>query len=154
MRLTLRRPKAVVASAAQIKGYETQYVRRLQQPWQLRALSYYDEIGEVRYASHFYARQLARVRFYPARLEDNGDTTPIETGPPVEILDQIQDPDGGRSRLQYDYGRLMFITGEGVLFATPLNAPTEFRFLWRDEVKMDQGGSGVGTRVQPYGTQT
>ena len=52
-------------------------------PWQSRALSYYDQIGEVRFASQFYAKLMSRVRFFPAILEDDGSLTPIEDGPPV-----------------------------------------------------------------------
>ena len=113
-------------------------------PWQLRAFSYYDSIGELRYASHFYARQLSRVRFYPARLKDDGTTEPIKDGPPVEILNRIQDPGGGRSQLQYNYGRLMFVTGEGVLFGSRLQTEEErWKFLWKDEVKIREDGSAV-----------
>ena len=107
-------------------------------PWQTRALEYYDIIGELRYASQFYARQLSRVRYYPALLRDDGSTVPIEDGLPVQLLNRIQDPGGGRSQLQYNYGRLMFITGEGVLFGSNLGEPNEgWRFLWKDEVKFD-----------------
>jgi len=110
-------------------------------PWQYRALSYYDQIGEIRFASQFYAKLLSRVRFFPATLEDDGSLTPIESGPPVELLDRIQDPGGGKSQIQYDYGRLMFITGEGVLFGYRLETDEErWKFLWKDEVKrLDNG---------------
>jgi hypothetical protein len=96
----------------------------MQQPWQQRALSYYDQIGEIRFASQFYAKLLSRVRFYPARQLDDGTTEPISEGPPVDILHRIHDPGGGRSRLQYDYGRMMFVTGEGVLFGQENALPT------------------------------
>lgn len=38
--------------------------------------------------------------------------------------------------MQYDYGRLMFVTGEGVLFA--YDEGTRWKFLWKDEVKRDE----------------
>ena len=59
--------------------------------------------------------------------------TEIESGPPVEILNQIQDPGGGRSQVQFRYGLLQFITGEGVLFG--YDEATKWKFLWKDEVK-------------------
>lgn len=111
---------------------------RMSQPWQLRALSYYDMIGEIRFASQFYAKLLSRARFYPARQRENGQTEPIESGPPVELMHRIQDPGGGRSRLQYDYGRMMFVTGEGVLFASERDEVPEWRFLWKDEVRYNE----------------
>jgi hypothetical protein len=126
--------------------------------WQRSALEYYDRIGELRYASQFYARQLSRVRCYPARQLPDGTTEPIEEGAPVELLNRIQDPGGGRSRLQYDYGRLMFVTGEGVLYGSNLDEPTErWRFLWKEEVKRDTTTgkmyreSGAGKRVEGEG---
>lgn len=109
---------------------------RLSLPWQNRALEYYDSIGELRYAAQFYARQLSRVRYYPALLRDDGSTQPIKEGLPLELLNVIQDPGGGRSQLQYAYGRLMFITGEGILFGAD-NQARGWRFLWKEEVKFE-----------------
>lgn len=126
---------------------------RMSQPWQMRALSYYDIIGEIRFASQFYAKLLSRVRFYPARQNKDGQTEPIESGPPVDILHRMQDPGGGRSRLQYDYGRMMFVTGEGVLFVTEKDEVEEWRFLWKDEVKPTDDGlrwQRVRADKQPY----
>jgi hypothetical protein len=127
---------------------------RMSQPWQLRALTYYDQIGEIRFASQFYAKLLSKVRFYPARQLPSGDTEPIESGPPSEILNRIQDPGGGRSRLQYDYGRMMFVTGEGVLFGDRLDTDQErWRFLWKDEVKPNDMGDGwqrIRSDMTPY----
>ena len=123
------------------------------QPWQLRALAYYDQIGEIRFASQFYAKLLSKVRYYPARQLENGDTEPIESGPPVELLHRIQDPGGGRSRLLYDYGRMMFVTGEGVLFGDRINTDNErWRFLWTEEVKKTDFGAWQRVRYdqQPF----
>lgn len=116
------------------------YMTRMSQPWQLRALSYYDSVGEIRFASQFYAKLLSRVRFYPARQLPDGNTEPITEGLPVEIMHGIQDPGGGRSRLQYDYGRMMFVTGEGALFASKRDDVDEWRFLWKDEIKRTDDG--------------
>src|SRR3990172_6457487 len=149
MALPVRRtpPRALTASAMKLGPRESSLSKRLTQPWQLRALSYYDQIGEIRFASQFYAKLLSRVRFYPARMKDNGATEPILEGPPVEILHKIQDPGGGRSRLQYDYGRMMFVTGEGVLFGDRLETDEErWRFLWKDEIKIHD--TGVAERVR------
>src|SRR3990172_9383357 len=124
---------------------ESSLSKRLTQPWQMRALSYYDVIGEIRFASQFYAKLLSKVRYHPARLKDDGSTEPITEGPPVEILNKIQDPGGGRSRLQYDYGRMMFVTGEGVLFGDRLESDEErWRFLWKEEVKIHDDGVAEG----------
>ena len=135
---TRQRPRArsLTASAQKLRVGENAYQKRLSQPWQLRSLGYYDTIGEINFTSKFLARQISRVRFYPARRLPDGTTEPITEGPPVEILNQIQDPGGGTSQVQFDFGRLMFITGEGVLFA--YDEGTKWRFLWKDEVKRDE----------------
>ena len=112
---------------------ESAYQKRLSQPWQLRSFGYYDTIGEINFTAKFLARQIARVRFYPATLLEDGTTEPITSGAPVEILNQVQDPGGGRSQYLFDYGRQMFLPGEGVLFG--YDDATKWRFLWKDEVR-------------------
>jgi len=110
-------------------------------PWQYRALQYYDQIGELHFASHFLARMMSRVRYFPAFLSETGEIEPIESGPPVQLLNRIQDPGGGRSRVQYAYGLLSFITGEGVLFG--YDGGRRWKFLWKDEVKVYENGTAV-----------
>jgi hypothetical protein len=135
-----RARRALIGSAAKLTTQETEYVKRLQQPWQNRCLGYYNTVGEINFASKFYARMLARVLYYPATKNADGTLTKIEGGPAVDLLDRIQDPGGGRRRLQYDYGRLMFVTGEGVLLVTNENTDLErWRFVWRDEVVVRDG---------------
>lgn len=142
--VTHPRTRALTASGVRLRGAATRdssYLNRISLPEQLRSLSYYDLIGEIRFASQFYAKLLSRVRYYPARQLEDGTTEPIESGAPVEILHRIQDPGGGRSRLQYDYGRMMFVTGEGVLFLHEERGIQTARFLWKDEVKRTDDGT-------------
>lgn len=128
--------RALTASGRQLTRENNAYQKRLLQPWQLRAFGYYDTIGEINFTAKFLARQISRVRFYPARRLEDGTTEPIESGAPVELLNQIQDPGGGTTQVQFDYGVLMFLTGEGVLFG--YDEGTKWRFLWRDEVKREE----------------
>lgn len=117
-------------------------------PWQYRALAQFDLIPELHYANHFIARMLSRCRFYPALRNDDGTSEPITSGLPLEIWNRIQDPGGGRSQLQYHYGRLMQITGEGVLFGYRLGRPDErWKFLWKDEVKILDEFTGAAVRL-------
>ncbi len=135
-RLSRQRPhaRALTASARRLPGDGgSVYQTRLQQPWQLRALSYYDTIGEINFTSKFLARQISRVRFFPAKRLEDGTVEPIESGDPVDLMNQIQDPGGGCTQVQYDYGRLMFITGEGVAFA--YDDGTKWKFLWKEEIR-------------------
>lgn len=132
-------PRVITASASQLVS-ETSYSRRQAEPWQARVLEYSETIGEINFASMFYARHMSRLRIFPAILDEKGDLTPVTTGPPVDLLNRIQDPGGGRSNLQYAYGHLMFLTGEGVLFGSNLGEEIErWRFLWIDEIEEDDG---------------
>lgn len=140
MKAPWRKPRALVGSAFKLNRQESEYAKRLQQPWQFRALGYYDRIGEIRFCSQFYARMLARIMVYPAKPNEKGELERITSGTAVDLLDRVQDPGGGRRRMQYDYGRLMFVTGEGVLLVTDENTEREkWRFLWREEVRMEDG---------------
>ena len=146
-------PRVLISSARLYETERTTGTRRQSQPWQQRALEYYEELGEIRYASQFYARMLSRIKIYPASLDEKGELSPIESGLPVDLLDRIQDPGGGRSQLQWSYGRLMFLTGEGVLFGSGLQTEDEsWRIVWIDEIKTDDR-SGVTYRVDPAGVK-
>jgi hypothetical protein len=131
-----RRPsRALVGSASRLPGLGSNAAaaQTREEGWQWRALRIYDTVGEVRYCSQFYARMLARITIFPARIEDDGQLSRIDDGPEVEILSRIQEAGGGRERLQYDYGRLMFVTGEGALFVNA-EGPENWRFLWKGEL--------------------
>jgi len=143
------------ASAARVGDRQADYSKRRGAEWQKTALDYIDIVPEINYASRFYSRMLSQVILYPAILETNGQLTRIEQGLPVDLLNRIQDPGGGRGMILSNYGRLMFTTGEGVLFGRNLDTDQErWNFFWKDEVKVeDDGRGGVVAYVhQPTGT--
>lgn len=116
------------------------YARRISLPWQQRALEYIDLIPECNYASRFYSRMVRQLRIFPGTLDDQGKVTPITSGPPVDILNVIQDPGGGRSQILGNYGRLMFTTGEGQLFGRDLGSEDEkWSFVWNEELTFSEG---------------
>lgn len=137
-----QRVRALTASASQITSKEAELNRRLQMPWQYRALYYCDVIGELNYASNFYARMLSKLKLYPGIREDDDSITPITSGEPVSLLNRIQDPGGGRSRMLTMYGQLQFITGECYLFGRNigLDEPEIWTMVWRDELRFDDIG--------------
>lgn len=117
------------------------YQARLAMPWQQRALFYCDNIGELHYASQFYGRMLQRLRIFPAVRSSDDRLEAIEDGLPVEYLERIQDPGGGRTSILGMYGKLMFQTGEGYLFGYGLNDEQErWQFVWREELRFDEEG--------------
>lgn len=111
-------------------------------PWQNRALYYTDAIGELHYASQFYSRMLQRLRIFPGYRVDDDTVTPITEGLPVDLLNRIQDPGGGRTAILGMYGKLMFVTGEGFLFGRGIGQGREkWSFVWREELRFDDTGS-------------
>src|SRR3990172_2378082 len=98
---TRRQPRrALTASAVKLDARESAYSKRLTMPKQHRALEDYHQIPELHFVCHFPARMMSRVRYFPATLDDNGKITEITEGEPVERLNKIQDPGGGRSQMQ------------------------------------------------------
>lgn len=144
MALPLERRSArrvLTASAVQMQKTESTAHRRRELPWQKKALDYVDLVPELNYASRFYSRMLKRVVIFPAFRGTDDRPEPIEEGLPVDLLDRIQDPGGGRSTLQGSYGRLMFITGEGYLFGRDLNTDNErWSFVWNSELEFGDDG--------------
>lgn len=121
-------------------------LRRLIQPWQVRAFGYYDMLGEINYASQFYARGLSSLTLYAAEkdVEKDGDLKQTENVDVIATLDRIQDPGGGRSVMLAAYGRLMFLTGEAYLFVSddPDNPGVEkWEVLSTDELRPIGGGN-------------
>lgn len=117
-------------------------------PWQNRALEYIDIVPELNFSSRFYSRMLKQLRIFPATLDDSGQKTEIKGGPPLEVLNRIQDPGGGRSQLLGSYGRLMFTTGEGILFGRELNTDQErWSFVWNGEIKVETTSGGQTRKI-------
>ena len=66
VQLPRRNRRSLTAAASRVTPADSQYSRRLEMPWQNRALFYTDAIGELHYASQFYSRMLQRLRIFPA----------------------------------------------------------------------------------------
>src|ERR1035437_1580406 len=97
---------ALVGSAVQVTRASGGTIGKLSEAWQTRAFGYYDRVGEIHYAAQFYAKGLARVRFFPALLNNAGEAEEVEDGPLHDLFDRMQDPGGGRTEMQAEYGRL------------------------------------------------
>ncbi len=132
---------SLVASGQKIRKRDEQVVRRLIQPWQSRAFYYYDNLGEVKFASQFYSRSLASLTLYAAEKDADGELVPTENPEAIRYLERIQDPGGGRTGLLSTYGRLMFLVGECYLFVS-MNPDTEeeqWEMLSTDELRIIGG---------------
>jgi hypothetical protein len=137
----LRETVGLTAAGFRVKSKDSDQMRRLIQPWQSRAFSYYDQLGEIWYASQFYARMLSLLRLYPAQLNDDGEWEETEDADAVDALARIRDPGGGdgeREGLLSSYGRLQFIAGEGYLLCSvdPDTELEQWEMLSTDELRV------------------
>lgn len=134
-------PRALTASGGRVSRKNADLLRRLIQPWQTRALSYYDQIGELKFAAQFYARMLTPLQIFAAEKVENDDgTVAVEPTKNVDVIRQverIQDPGGGRQLLLGSYGRLMFLTGETYLLCSKDEDGIEqWEMLSTDELRL------------------
>jgi hypothetical protein len=137
-----QRPRILTASAMKMEPRDQESRRRRNQSWQKNALEYARMVPELNYASRFYSKMLSRIHIYPAMRDEREQLTPITDGLPVQLLERIQDPGGGRSTLLSQYGRLMFITGEGYLFGRNLDRDDErWSFVSMDELELLTDGN-------------
>ena len=164
MPLPSRRPgRTLVASAYKVGDRESDYQRRKSLPWQKRALEVTTLVPEINFASRFYSRMTKQLRIFPATIDAQDQKTEITNGLPVEVLNRIRDPGGGRSAILSSYGRLMFITGEGLLFGRDLETDRErWSFVWNDEIKVEENSDGSvkkiihklsGSTIREYGPE-
>jgi hypothetical protein len=146
-------PRVVTASAARATINNSASMRRLVQPWQERALGYYDSLGPIKFAGGFYSRGLTKLRIFPAILDENGE--PQETEDPMlrELLDRVQDPNGGRTNLLGTYGRLRFLIGESYLVCTFDDEIGEkWEMLSVDELRVNASGTYTRMLAPQLGT--
>jgi hypothetical protein len=129
-------------------------MRRLNAPWQRRALLYYDLIPEVWYAAQFYSRHMSKVELRVEEYDPEKDEwNPAPDSPASGILDRIQDKAGGRSDLLGTYGRLRFLVGDKYLTCFNPDQDDEYwEILSRDELRPRGDGRGY-ERVRAEGWQ-
>jgi hypothetical protein len=135
-------PEEVTASASLITQAEGQNLARLSEPWQTRAFTFYDLIGEIHYASNFYARGMTGVRFYAAEIGDDGKPQETEDQDVIDAVARITDPGGvGRDQLTENYGRIQFVAGAGYMLWTPgdPDEPDSWEFVSNDELRINEG---------------
>lgn len=132
-----RRATALAASAVRVDpGKQVPAIdagasqRLVLQGWQFESFRYYNTIGEVNFAGQFYARALQNLRLYVGRKDSNNEIEEVDNNPAaMEILDDVQDPGGGRAAMLGAYGQLMWLIGEGYMLVTPPDEG-EFRNKW------------------------
>lgn len=111
-------PEVFIAAALDLRSEEGSTFRASLPKRARQSLEFYDLVGEAWYPAQFYARQLERVRLYVGKRQPNGEVKEVENAPAQEILARIRDAGGGQSGWKGQYGRLMFLIGDGYLVAS------------------------------------
>lgn len=101
----------LVSSAATIIGNTSNLWRRTE-PWQEQCWYYRNTLGEVRYASEWFANALSRAVMLPARYDDEGTLIPIKSGDEVDQLRSILGGLGGSAGSMKSVGEHLFVAGE------------------------------------------
>lgn len=102
----------LTASAARITTSE-KTAKRLGSSWQNRSFFYYDNIGEIWYASQFYSRSLSKLELPVQQKDEEGEWVECTDQTVLDAWERVQDPDSeGRSKMLANYGRIIFLTGE------------------------------------------
>jgi hypothetical protein len=131
------RPVILTASAMQVRREDANRQELRTTDEEAKCFLYAKKLPELNYASRFYSKMLKRLKIYPARRDARDAVVPITEGPPVELLERIQDPGGGRSQILGSYGRLMFIAGQGFLFGRNLGMGNErWSFVSSKEISL------------------
>jgi hypothetical protein len=109
--------------------------------WQTRAFGYYDMMGECWLPCQFIPGALSRIRFYPATLDDDGQWQEVEDPAVQQMVAPL-------NLVKKEYGRLMFLVGEGRLCASRHPAadpdePVEWEFLSAKEIKVVNEGRDI-----------
>ncbi len=140
-----RAKNSLAASGQKVNRDRADTYRRLLQPWQARSFAYYDIVPEIKYAAQFYSRALAMLRLYAAKRDEGDDLVELEDpeDPAVQALERVQDPGGGRSNLLANYGRLIFLIGEAMLFVSrdeENDGIEQWEMLSPDELRASSAG--------------
>lgn len=135
--------QSLTAGGELVRHGQASLLRRLIQPWQVRAFGYYDLLGEVKFSSQFYSRSLALLILLPMEMDPKtGELKETTNQKVIDALARIKDPGGGgRQELLATYGRLMFLVGEALLFVSnnPETGLEQWEMLSTDELRLLDG---------------
>lgn len=157
------RPRTHLTASAAALTTSDKTAKRLGGSWQDRSFFYYDNIGEIWYASQFYSRSLSKLKLPVQQKDENGEWVECTNTTVLDAWDRVQDPDAeGRSKMLGAYGRLMFLAGEArlicyvepqedVTYADGEDIPPEPEPIERWEIvssfEIKMGDKGKFTRV-------
>lgn len=137
---------ALTAAGSQLRvsSYEEATLLQLsRQNWTERAWSYYENVGEVRYAANFVANSLSRLRLIAAKTppvtSDAWEPIEIKEGAVAEAVARLKDPRGGQRGLLRSLGLNLFVPGEAFLLGSTESGAETWETLSSDELDVRTG---------------
>lgn len=135
----LLQAKSLTAAASTVRGADTSFLPN-SESWQNEVWSYYDTLGEFRYAVDWKARMMSRVRLFAARIEPGQDE-------PIRIEDdslavQLMSRLGGalgQAPLLADLSTQLDVPGEGFVIAETINGQELWSIRSIDEIRKRSG---------------
>lgn len=133
---------ALHGAALYVEKQNAQDIRRLIQPWQARAMSYYDLVPEIKFSANFHSQMLMKVRMFPAMIDPaTHEPEELHDGPVFDAFQRIKDRSGSREQLQKSYGVQKFLIGETYLTVSPDEEREEvWECLSPNELRVQPGG--------------
>jgi hypothetical protein len=123
------------------------------QEWTTRAWSYYENVGEVRYAANFIANALSRLRLVAAKTApisaEAWEPQVVGDGAVAEAVYKLQDPRGGQRGLLRSLGLNLFIPGEAFLLGQEDSGVQMWECLSSDELDVRTGYPQFYRRTLP-----
>lgn len=123
---------AIIAAARKVDlgdDVDRRRAERRREEWQAEAWGFYDDIGEARYATNYFANALSRLNLYvgirpspqddPVPLDPAGDRelgyTPQDASICIDALERLDSPQGGKTEIMRRLGVHLFVPGEAYL---------------------------------------
>lgn len=127
-------PPAVVAAATRVIPGDRESVKAIkrQQAWQEESWSYFDTLGEVKYAANFIGDNLSRVRLFPAVRESPTSEPQPDDNPAAQ--EAVQTELGDQADMMREAGINMAVAGE-LYLTQEEDEPLEVRSTAEVEVK-------------------
>lgn len=101
--------------------------------WQAEAWKYYDQIGELRYATNWFSSALARADLYIARKNSENKPERVASGPGVDALAELTRQ--GATRLLKKMAQHHFVTGEMYLIGRQVAGRDSWDIFSASEVR-------------------
>jgi hypothetical protein len=132
-------PQSLTAAAAAVASPRTELIRSTD-VWQDEAWTYYDSLGEFRYAADWESNMLSRVRFYAAKLEPGADEpVRVDAGTAVDLMTQFAGGVAGQAQIMAGLGTQLSVPGEGYLIVENVNGVEKWSVRSIDEVRAARG---------------